>query len=92
MLSPKILGALILGVPLIVAAWALLWRQNRQVFYFALAAIVVGLGYLAATGATDEIAQRVVGQQPAPQSSTLKPAPAVAPKNNDPLPSEYSTK
>lgn len=92
MLSPKILGALVLGVPLIVAAWALLWRQNRQVFYFAFAAILVGLGYLAATGATDDIAYRVMGREAAPQSQALKPAPAAANKANEPLPSEYSTK
>lgn len=59
MLTPKIAGAIILGVPLIVLAWAVLWRRQRLVFFFALALILVGLGYLAATGATDDIARRV---------------------------------
>ena len=59
MLTPKIAGAVILGLPLIVIAWAVLWRRQRPVFFFALAAILVGLGYLMATGATDDIARRV---------------------------------
>lgn len=59
MLTPKIAGAVILGVPMIVLAWAVLWRRQRPVFFFALAAILVGLGYLMVTGATDDIARRV---------------------------------
>ncbi len=61
-MTAKIAGAIILGVPLIVAAWALLWRGNRPVFWFALALIAVSLGYLMATGATDDIARRIVPQ------------------------------
>jgi dipeptide/tripeptide permease len=68
MLSAKLAGAVILGVPLIVLAWAALWRRQRPVFWFALALILVGLGYLIATGATDDIARSVV---PAP---VLQPA------------------
>lgn len=60
MLTPKIAGAVILGVPLIVLAWAALWRRQRPVFFFALALILVGVGYLAATGATDDIARRIL--------------------------------
>ncbi len=59
MLTPKIAGAVILGMPLIVLAWAILWRRQRAIFFFALALIVVGLGYLMATGGTDDIARRV---------------------------------
>ena len=58
-MSPKIAGAIIAGVPLLAIAWALLWRRNRPVFWFALALIAVALGYLMATGATDDIAARV---------------------------------
>lgn len=82
MLTPKFLGVLMLGAPLLVAAWALLWRNNRQVFFFALALILVGLGYLAATGATDEIANAVLGTGQR----------ASVPAGNAPLPSEYPTK
>jgi len=57
MIPAKLAGAVILGVPLILIAWLLLRRQARAVFLFALALIVVGLGYLAATGATDDIAR-----------------------------------
>jgi hypothetical protein len=60
MISARLAGAVILGVPLIVLAGAALWRRQRPVFWFALALILVGLGYLMATGATDDIARRVV--------------------------------
>lgn len=67
-MTAKLAGAFILGVPLFVAAWALLWRRNRAVFWFALALIAVSLGYLMTTGATDDIARRIVPEwaDPAP--------------------------
>ena len=61
-------AAVILGVPLIVLAWVGLRRQPRPVLWFAIAPILVGLGYLMATGATDDIARSIV---PAP---ALQPA------------------
>jgi dipeptide/tripeptide permease len=63
MIAAKLASAVILGVPLIVLAWALLRRHPRPVFWFALALILVGLGYLMATGATDDVARSIV---PAP--------------------------
>ena len=60
MLTPKLAGALILGLPLVVVAWLLLWRRVRPVFWFALVLIAVALGYLMATGATDDIANRLI--------------------------------
>jgi hypothetical protein len=57
MISAKLSGALVVSLPLILAAWALLWWRFRSVFWFALALIVVATGYLMATGATDDIAQ-----------------------------------
>jgi dipeptide/tripeptide permease len=68
MIPAKIAGAIILGVPLIVLALVGLRRQPRPVFWFALVLIVVGLGYLMATGATDDIARSIA---PAP---ALQPA------------------
>jgi hypothetical protein len=56
MIPAKLAGALILGVPLILIARMLLRRQPRAIFLFAVALILVGLGYLAATGDTDDIA------------------------------------
>jgi dipeptide/tripeptide permease len=60
MIPAKLAGAVLLGVPLIALAWAALWRRQRPAFWFALALIVVGLGYLMATGATDDIARSIV--------------------------------
>ena len=60
MIPAKIAGAVILGVPLVAVAWAALWRRQRPVFWFALALILVALGYPMATGATDDIARGIV--------------------------------
>ena len=60
MITAKIIGALILGLPAVVVAWAVLWRRQRAVFFFALTLILIGLGYLMATGASDDIARTVV--------------------------------
>ena len=70
MIPATLAGAIILGVPLVVLAWALLWRRLRPVFWFTLAAILVGLGYLMATGAADDIARSAL------PSSVLQPSPA----------------
>ena len=43
-----------------MAAWVLLRRQARAMFWFAVALILVGLGYLAATGVTDDIARSIL--------------------------------
>ena len=67
MLTAKIVGAVIAGVPAVLLAWALLWRRNRAVFWFALALIGLSLGYLAATGATDDLANRLVPRFVGPQ-------------------------
>jgi dipeptide/tripeptide permease len=69
-ISAKLAGAVILGLPLIVVAWIALWRRLRPVFWFALALIVVAVGYLMATGAADDIASSVL------PGSVLQPAPA----------------
>ena len=65
-MSPKVYGAVIVAVPLLIAAWALLWRRNRPVFFFAAVLIAVTLGYLMATGATDDIAARLIPQISSP--------------------------
>jgi endonuclease/exonuclease/phosphatase (EEP) superfamily protein YafD len=70
-MSPSLSGAIILGLPLLILAWALLWRRNRPVFWFAAALIVVALGYLMATGATDDIARALI-----PSLDRSAPAPA----------------
>ena len=61
MISPTIVGALVVGVPAAVIAYLALWRRNRPVFWFALALVAVGLGYLDFSGALDDIASYVLG-------------------------------
>ncbi len=54
-MNATLLGSLILVVPAVIIAWALLWRRHRPVFWGTLALIAVGLGYLVATGAARDI-------------------------------------
>ncbi|MFA5900050.1 MAG: hypothetical protein WC829_13170 [Hyphomicrobium sp.] len=68
MISPTVLGALIVGVPAVVVAYLALFKAPRAVFWFAVALIVVGLGYLASTGALTDIADGVLGNEPPPVS------------------------
>ena len=72
MITAKLAGAVIVAVPAIVLAWALLWRRQRPIFWFAAALILVGAGYLAATGAADEIAQRLIPDLVAPHAAPVK--------------------
>jgi hypothetical protein len=60
MSSANVSGALMVGLPLMLVAYALLWQRLRSVFWFALALIAVATGYLMATGATDDIARWLV--------------------------------
>lgn len=59
MTRASLIGAVILALPALVAAWLMLWRRHRPVFYFAAVMILVGVGYLAATGAADDIAHKM---------------------------------
>ncbi len=68
-MSASIIGALIAGIPAVIVAYLVLWRRSTPVFWFALALIAVGLGYLAATGATADIAHYFLGQSKASQSA-----------------------
>lgn len=67
----RLLPAAIVFLPLAALAWLLL-RRTRPVMWFAIACLAVGTGYLAATGATDDIAHKLIGTK-APASG---PAPA----------------
>ena len=69
LIQPKIAGALILGLPSMALAFALLWRRQRPVFFLSFAMILVGLGYLMATGATDDVARIVTPGIVAPPAS-----------------------
>lgn len=58
-MNANVIGSLVLAVPAIVIAWLALRRQRRAPFWFALALILVALGYLNATGATRDVAVRL---------------------------------
>ncbi len=73
-MTPTIAGALIIAVPAIIVAWAVLWRRAKPVFWMAFAAILIGTGYLATTGATDSVGNIVIKPPPA------APAPAAPTK------------
>jgi dipeptide/tripeptide permease len=59
-LVPTLLGCLIMGLPAILLAW-IAFRRQRPIFFFAVALIVVGLGYLATTPTPQGLAQVVLG-------------------------------
>lgn len=71
-MTPDIAGALILAIPAIIVAWAVLWRRAKPVFWMAFAAIIIGTGYLASTGATGSVGNMVLKQVP----GATAPAPA----------------
>jgi hypothetical protein len=55
-------GGLIIGIPALIIAYVVLWRLQRAVFWFAAALILVGVGYLVATGAAADIAHLLLGK------------------------------
>ncbi len=73
-MRPEVIGALIVGLPALAIAILLFWRRVRPVFWFALALIVIGVGYLMATGATADIANMILGGAPF-QTPAVTPTP-----------------
>ena len=68
------IGALIIGIPvLVVAYFAFFWRQ-RPIFWFVMALVVAGLGYLGSTGALADIANLILGSAPS-QTPPMTPTP-----------------
>ena len=59
---PTLLGCLIIGLPAVLLAW-IAFRRERAIFWFALALIVVGLGYLATTPTPEGVAKVVMGKR-----------------------------
>jgi hypothetical protein len=55
-------GGLILGIPALIIAYIVLWRLQRVVFWFAAVLILVGVGYLVATGAAADVAHLLLGK------------------------------
>jgi hypothetical protein len=60
MVHPDTLGGLIIGIPALTIAFFALWRRQRAVFWFSVALILVGVGYLVATGAAADIARLIL--------------------------------
>ena len=60
MMHPDSLGGFILGVPALLIAYFALWNRQRAVFFFAVALILVGVGYLVTTGAAADIGRLVL--------------------------------
>lgn len=60
-MTANIVGALVIGIPLVVLAAVLLRRQPSAIRGFAVALILVGIGYLMATGAAGDIGRSVLG-------------------------------
>ena len=56
----SLLGAALLFVIGVVIARLLFWRRQRPVFWFACALVLVGAGYLLATGAAEDIGGSIV--------------------------------
>ena len=70
--------AMMLAVALIVML-VFLRGQKRAIWYFALALVAVGLGYLATTNAPREFAGLVFDAPDQSVEETAKPAPGTAP-------------
>lgn len=91
-MNATLLGGLTLGVPLLLLGVYFLWRRWRTVFWMYFGALILGLGYLAATGALADIGSwgdGIVYESEAPASAPADAsgdtAPA-APAPSDPAP------
>jgi len=62
MISPTVIGALAIAVPALFIAYVALFWRRRPIFWFVVALVLVGLGYLASTGALREIGIFAVGE------------------------------
>lgn len=90
-----LVGLAALGIPLLAAAYLML-RRHAAVFRMVVAMILLGLGYLTATGAISDIGATLTGQPtvpavvettspvPAPPAVTPEPAPSPAVAPPDP--------
>lgn len=60
-----LVAALSIALPSILIAWLALRGQPRAILAFAVALILVGSGYLAATGAAQDIVRALFARGPA---------------------------
>lgn len=79
-----LVGLLALGAPLFAVGYLML-RRNRGVFRMYVAMLLIGLGYLTATGALTDIGRTLMGAEgevmpvEAPVPAPAEPAPAAQP-------------
>ena len=72
-----IVGLLATGIPLFAVGYLML-RRNAGIFRMFMAMLLIGLAYLTATGAMNDIGARVLGHKDA-MTPTEEPASAPAP-------------
>ncbi|MEQ1653229.1 MAG: hypothetical protein ABL897_12130 [Hyphomicrobium sp.] len=74
-----IVGLVALGIPLFAVGYLML-RKNAGIFRMYLAMLLIGLGYLTATGSMNDIGRQVMGidGMPAPVAVPAADAPAPA--------------
>lgn len=54
-------GVAAIGIPALIVLWLVLRRQARAIFLFGVALLLVGLGYIAGTGAAADVGRAVMG-------------------------------
>lgn len=86
-MTPLVAGWLALGIPLLIFGFFFLSRL-RPVLLMYLFACMVGLGYLTATGAVEDLGAKLMGVG----TKSTTPAGAVKAEPPPPAPSEYPTK
>ena len=52
-------GSLFIGIPAILVAFLLFWRNYKPIFWMITGALALGLGYLGMTGATRDIGEPI---------------------------------
>ena len=80
--NEMIVGLIVTFVPLFAAGYLML-RKQTSIFRFFMAMLLVGVGYLTATGAINDIGAQVLAHRPAVLKEpatvpTTAPAPAAA--------------
>jgi hypothetical protein len=61
MISPELIGALIIILPAIVVAYIAFFWRRRPIFWFVVALVLVGTGYLYSTGALRDVGLSIIG-------------------------------
>ncbi|MBL8566230.1 MAG: hypothetical protein JNM89_10985 [Hyphomicrobiaceae bacterium] len=77
-MTPLVAGWLAIGIPLLVFGFFFLGR-NRPVMLMYFAACMIGLGYLTATGAVEDVGAKLLGNSQS--SSSAAPRPNVPARN-----------